>query len=54
MTQTYPLTVTRNRGWYGKVRKLALFAKTPRGKWQLGEVSQGQSVTVNVPQVTHV
>ncbi len=50
MTPTYPLTVTRNRGWYGKVRKLALFAKTPRGRVRLGEVKSGQSVNVNVPQ----
>lgn len=50
MTRTYPLTVTRNLGWYGKVRKLALFAKTPRGRVRLGEVKSGQSVTVNVPQ----
>jgi hypothetical protein len=50
MTQTYPLTVTRNRGWYGKARKLALFAQTPAGKVRLGDVKSGQSVTVDVPQ----
>ena len=50
MTPTYPLTVTRNRGWYGKIRTLHLYAKTPNGKWRLGEVKQGQSVDVNVPQ----
>jgi len=50
MTQSYPLTITRNRGWYGKIRKLQLYAKTPSGKWRLGEVWQGKSVTVNVPR----
>jgi len=50
MTQTYPLTVTRNRGWYGKIRKLYLYAKTPNGKVRLGYVNQGASVTVEVPQ----
>jgi hypothetical protein len=50
MTQTYPLTITRNRGYYGKIRKLALYAKTPSGKVKLGSVKQGQSITVNVPQ----
>ena len=50
MTQTYPITITRNRGWYGKVRSLALFAKTPRGRVHLGKVASGKSVTVNVPQ----
>lgn len=55
MTQTYPLTITRNRGWYGKVRTLQLFAKTPSGPWRLGEVKQGASVTVNVPKdATHI
>lgn len=50
MTQTYSLTITRNRGWYGKVRGLHLFALTPRGPWRLGTVKSGQSVTVEVPQ----
>jgi len=50
MTPTYAITVTRNRGYYGKFRKLQLYAKTPRGKSRLGEVKQGASVTVNVPQ----
>lgn len=43
------LTVTRIRGWYGKVRKLHIYAKTPRGKWRLGAVKHGQSVEVQVP-----
>ena len=50
MTQTYTLTVTRNRGWYGVIRKLHIYAKTPRGKWRLGEVKSGESVQVQVPQ----
>jgi len=50
MTQTYPLTVTRNRGYYGKIRALHIWVLTPRGKQRLGKVSQGQSVTVDVPQ----
>ena len=51
MTQTYPLTVTRNRGYYGKVRKLALYVKTPRGDLRVGEVKSGQSETIDIPQV---
>lgn len=50
MTKTYPLSVIRNRGWYGKIRILHIYANTPRGKWRLGEVKQGRSVDVEVPQ----
>jgi len=50
MTQTYPLTITRNRGWYGKARALTLFAKTPSGHVKLGKVKSGQSTPVEVPQ----
>jgi len=50
MTQTYPLTVTRNRGWYGKARALVLFATTPSGPVKLGRVKSGQSTSVDVPQ----
>jgi len=50
MTQTYPLTITRNRGWYGAARALALFAQTPSGRVKLGKVKHGQSTTVDVPQ----
>lgn len=50
MTPTYPVTITRNRGCYGKIRKLVLYAQTPSGKRRLGEVNQGKSVTVNIPQ----
>jgi len=50
MTQTYPLTITRNRGWYGKARALTLFAKTPSGHVKLGKVKSGQSTSVDVPQ----
>lgn len=50
MTQSYPLTITRNRGWYGKIRKLALYAETPSGNIKLGDVSQGQTVQIQVPQ----
>jgi len=50
MTQTYTITVTRNRGYYGKIRALHLFAKTPNGKVRLGQVSQGMSTEVDVPR----
>ena len=50
MTQTYPLTITRNNGWYGVIRKLALYAATPSGRVKLGDVNSGQSGTVHVPQ----
>jgi len=50
MTLTYPLTITRNRGWYGKARALVLFATTPSGRVKLGKVKHGQSTTVDVPQ----
>jgi hypothetical protein len=50
MTQTYALTVTRNRGYYGKIRALHIWVLTPRGKQRLGKVSQGKAVTVDVPQ----
>lgn len=50
MTPTYPLTITRNRGWYGKIRALQIYALTPHGKWRLGTVKSGQSVEVQVPQ----
>ena len=50
MTQTYPLTITRNRGFYGKFRALQIYVDTPRGAERLGKVSQGKSVTVQVPQ----
>lgn len=55
MTQTYPLTITRNRAWYGKVRALQLYALTPQGKVQLGKVGSGKSVTAEVPRdATHI
>ena len=50
MTQTYTLTVIRNRGWYGIIRKLHIYAKTPRGKSRLGNVYSGKSVEIQVPQ----
>ena len=35
MTQTYPLNITRNRGWYCAARALALFAQAPSPhKWE--------------------
>ena len=48
--QTYPLTVTRNRGKYGVLRALVMYARTPRGKVKLGKVKHGGTVTVDVPQ----
>lgn len=50
MTQTYPLTITRNRGRYAFFRALNLYVKTPSGDVKLGKVRQGKSVTVNIPQ----
>ncbi len=50
MPQTYPLTVTRNRGKYGAARALVLYAKTPSGNVRLGTVKHGKTITVNVPQ----
>lgn len=50
MTQTYPLTITRNRGKYGVARALVLYARTPSGKVRLGKVWHGASVSVDVPQ----
>jgi len=50
MTPTYPITVIRNRGWYGAARALALFAETPSGRVRLGKVRHGKSVEVQVPQ----
>lgn len=53
--RTYPLTVTRNRGWYGTARALVLYALTPSGKVRLGKVKHGQSVSIEVPQdATHL
>lgn len=49
MPQTNPSS-SRNRSRYGTALELAIFAKTPRGKWRLGDVKSGQSVQVNVPQ----
>jgi len=46
---TYPLTVTRNRSWYGIARALILYAKTPSGPVKLGKVKHGKSVVVQVP-----
>ncbi len=50
MSQTYPLTITRNRGKYGVLRALVLYARTPTGKVRLGKVKHGSSVTVEIPQ----
>lgn len=50
MTPTYRLTVTRNRGKYGILRALVLYAKTPSGRVKLGKVAHGKSVIVDVPQ----
>ena len=53
--QTYTLFVTRNRGWYGKIRTLHIYAKTPYGDFRLGNVKDGQTVRVDVPQTaTHL
>jgi len=55
MTQTYPLTITRNHGWYGVIRALDLYAKMPSGAVKLGNVESGESVQISVPQdATHL
>ena len=51
MTQTYPLTITRKRRLYGAFRPLRIYVKTPqqRQAFRLGQVKQGQSLTIDVP-----
>ena len=43
---TYALTVTRNKGWYGRARKVKLMAdRTP-----LGTLGAGETATFEVPR----
>jgi len=49
-SQSYPLNVTRNKGWYGAARALVIYAQTPMGNVKLGKVKHGKTVQVEVPQ----
>jgi len=42
----YPLTITRNKGWFGRIRTLAIYADSEK----IGEVKSGETVSVNVPK----
>ena len=44
-SSTYPLTIIRNKGWFGRVRTLAILADGQK----IGEIKSGDTVQIEVP-----